>query len=104
MTNTPQPLLPACKNVQQSKYRLLRLNISESKSNDLLFKIVDSKEDVSAVSLLIEIDGKEELFIAKTITYIISIAEGKVLPMVVLNWDNKTFLYWNSNFATQFTV
>ena len=97
VTNRPQPSLLACGNVKQGICRFLRLNdlkdISESISTELPFKIVTPNQDVSAVSLLVEIDGKEELFIAKTITYIVSLKESKVYPMAVLNLDVKSKEY-----------
>ena len=97
VTNRPQPLLLACGNVRQGFCRFLQLSdlkdISESISTELPFRIVAPNQDVSAVSLLVEINGKEELFIAKTITYIVSLVEIKVYPMAVLNLDVKSKKY-----------
>ena len=91
VTNRPQPSLLACGNVRQGFCRFLRLSdlkdVSESISTELPFRIVAPNQNVSAVSLLVEINGKEELFIAKTITYIVSLVESKVYPMAVLNLD-----------------
>ena len=91
VTNRPQPSLLACGNVRQGFCRFLRLSdlkdVSESISTELPFRIVAPNQNVSAVSLLVEINGKEELFIAKTITYIVSLVENKVYPMAVLNLD-----------------
>ena len=97
VTNRPQPSLIACGNVRQGVCRFLRLNdlkdISESISTELHLKIVTPNQNVSAVSLLVEIDGKEELFIAKTITYIVSLKERQIYPMAVLNLDVKSKKY-----------
>ena len=95
--NRPQPSLLACGNVRQGFCRFLQLSdlkdISESISTKLPFRIVAPNQDVSAVSLLVEINGKEELFIAKTITYIVSLVETQVYPMAVLNLDVKSKKY-----------
>ena len=97
VTNRPQPSLLACGNVRQGFCRFLRLSdlkdVSESISTELPFRIVAPNQNVSAVSLLVEINGKEELFIAKTITYIVSLIESKVYPMAVLNLDVKSKKY-----------
>ena len=97
VTNRPQPSLLACGNVRQGFCRFLQLSdlkdISESISTKLPFRIVAPNQDVSAVSLLVEINGKEELFIAKTITYIFSLVERKIYPMAVLNLDVKSKKY-----------
>ena len=97
VTNRPQPSLLACGNVRQGFCRFLRLSdlkdVSESISTELPFRIVAPNQNVSAVSLLVEINGKEELFIAKTITYIVSLVENKVYPMAVLNLDVKSEKY-----------
>ena len=97
VTNRPQPSLLACGNVRQGFCRFLRLSdlkdVSESISTELPFRIVAPNQNVSAVSLLVEINGKEELFIAKTITYIVSLVESKVYPMAVLNLDVKSKKY-----------
>ena len=97
VTNRPQPSLLACGNVKQGFCRFLQLSdlkdISESISTKLPFRIVAPNEDVSAVSLLVEINGKEELFIAKTITYIVSLVETKVYPIAVLDLDVKSKKY-----------
>ena len=97
VTNRPQPSLLACGNVRQGFCRFLRLSdlkdVSESISTELPFRIVAPNQNVSAVSLLVEINGKEELFIAKTITYIVSLVESKIYPMAVLNLDVKSKKY-----------
>ena len=97
VTNRPQPSLLACGNVRQGFCRFLRLSdlkdVSESISTELPFRIVAPNQNVSAVSLLVEINGKEELFIAKTITYIVSLVERKIYPMAVLNLDVKSKKY-----------
>ena len=97
VTNRPQPSLLACGNVRQGFCRFLRLSdlkdVSESISTELPFRIVAPNQNVSAVSLLVEINGKEELFIAKTITYIVSLVERNTYPMAVLNLDVKSKKY-----------
>ena len=97
VTNRPKPSLLVCGNVRHGFCRFLQLNdlkdISESISTKLPFRIVAPNQNVSAVSLLVEINGKEELFIAKTITYIFSLVERKIYPMAVLNLDVKSKKY-----------
>ena len=97
VTNRPKPSLLVCGNVRHGFCRFLQLNdlkdISESISTKLPFRIVAPNQNVSAVSLLVEINGKEELFIAKTITYIVSLVESNIYPMAVLNLDVKSPQY-----------
>ena len=97
VTNRPQPSLLVCGNVKQGTCRFLGLNdlkdISENMSTEP-FKNVGPNEDVSTVSLLVDIDGKEELFIAKTITYIFSLIEVKTYPIAVLNLGNTSEKYF----------
>ena len=89
VTNRPHQSLLVCGSVRQGNCRFLGLNdlkdISANISTALSTKIVAPNEDVSAVSLLVEIDGKEELFVAKTVTYIVSTVESKLYPVAVLN-------------------
>ena len=91
VTNRPQPSLLVCGNVKQGICRFLRLNdlkdISESISSQLSYRVVAPNENVSALALLVEVDGKQELFVAKTITYIVSLVETKIYPIAVLNLD-----------------
>ena len=91
VTNRPQPSLLVCGNVKQGICRFLRLNdlkdISESISSQLSYRVVAPNQDVSALALLVEVDGKQELFVAKTITYIVSLVETKIYPIAVLNLD-----------------
>ena len=98
VTNRPQPSLLVCGNVKQGTCRFLGLNdlkdISENMSTELPFKNVGPNKDVSTVSLLVDIDGKEELFIAKTITYIFSLIEVRTYPIAVLNLDNTSKKYF----------
>ena len=97
VTNRPKPSLLVCGNVRHGFCRFLQLNdlkdISESISTELPFRIVAPNQNVSAVSLLVEINGKEKLFIAKTITYIVSLVERNTYPMAVLNLDVKSKKY-----------
>ena len=91
VTNRPQPSLLVCGNVKQGICRFLRLNdlkdISESISSQLSYRVVAPNQDVSALALLVEVDGKQELFVAKTITYIVPLVETKIYPIAVLNLD-----------------
>ena len=97
VTNRPHQSLLVCGNVRQGSCRFLGLNdlkdISANISTTLFTKFVAPNEDVSAVSLLVEIDGKEELFVAKTITYIVSTVEYKFYPVAVLSLDVKDEKY-----------